>query len=617
MPKLTLTDLANLDNEATVVAAINNNNTAIETALENTLSRNGTSPNAMGASLDMNANRILNLPVAISATEPVRLSEVSALITSNITTGSDSLIYAASYGLKVNDSTFDNSFALALIKAAIGTGGKKVVFPAGRIYFSSTWDISSLQNVIFEGTGGLDINAFIYGTQLIYKGTGTAAAINARETKGVIFRDIGIAYFSASFTGFTIDMSSATSSWNKNLFENVVFNEAFNTTYTAKAHVLLYNNVETTFEKCRFSGAACAVMGSEPGTTVTFSSGGVATDITCSWTNHGMIVGERWSPTTTGFLPSGMFDSTQYYVIASGFTANSFKFSLTPGGSALQETAGPAQSGVHTGSKLSLNTGVTKFRDCDFGFNTQAIVNPGVAWLFEGCNFELSQTGTPSGTYTTGPNIVEGLTYLGCSMTDATAAGTWIDIGDVYGLTWIGGVIGGNVNALNVDAVKLGRFFVSGVNITGVDFAICRDAITFRASSVGVIVEGNTFPGTTNPVVGTAFLDPSTCRYAANSPVIASNLSTLNALTGSGTLALNATNQVVTRPLLIDSLGNLVPGGEANATTATSPFIYIESCPGTPTGVPVAYTGRVATVYDSTNNRLYIYNGAWRSVLLA
>lgn len=75
MAKLTLTDLANITNETTVVAAINANNTAVETAMENTLSRDGTSPNAMNADLDMNSNQIINLPAAGSDTEPIRKAE--------------------------------------------------------------------------------------------------------------------------------------------------------------------------------------------------------------------------------------------------------------------------------------------------------------------------------------------------------------------------------------------------------------------------------------------------------------------------------------------------------------------------------------------------------------
>lgn len=67
----------------------------------------------------------------------------------------------------------------------------------------------------------------------------------------------------------------------------------------------------------------------------------------------------------------------------------------------------------------------------------------------------------------------------------------------------------------------------------------------------------------------------------------------------------------------IDTNGNVVVNTAAIATNATSGFLYIPSCAGTPTGVPTSFTGRVPMVYDSTNNRFYIYNGAWRSVLLS
>lgn len=72
MAKLTLTDLASLTNQTSAISTINNNNTATETALEKTLSRDGTSPNEMEATLDMNSNRIINLPEPEDDTEPIR-----------------------------------------------------------------------------------------------------------------------------------------------------------------------------------------------------------------------------------------------------------------------------------------------------------------------------------------------------------------------------------------------------------------------------------------------------------------------------------------------------------------------------------------------------------------
>lgn len=83
--KVTLTNLVNLQNETTAVTAINSNNAALITALNNTLSRDGTSPNQMGATLDMNSNRIINLPTPTSALEPVRLQDVTNPVTIPLT----------------------------------------------------------------------------------------------------------------------------------------------------------------------------------------------------------------------------------------------------------------------------------------------------------------------------------------------------------------------------------------------------------------------------------------------------------------------------------------------------------------------------------------------------
>lgn len=77
MAKLTLSDIANALNDNSAVATVNANSALIETALENTLSRDGTTPNTMSANLDMNSNRIVNLPTPISNTEPARLVDLT------------------------------------------------------------------------------------------------------------------------------------------------------------------------------------------------------------------------------------------------------------------------------------------------------------------------------------------------------------------------------------------------------------------------------------------------------------------------------------------------------------------------------------------------------------
>jgi len=83
MAKLTLFDLSS---GSFTVDLLNANFALIETALENTLSRDGTAPNPMNAPLDMNSNRILNLPTAASGGEPVTYSQLLALSTLNLYT---------------------------------------------------------------------------------------------------------------------------------------------------------------------------------------------------------------------------------------------------------------------------------------------------------------------------------------------------------------------------------------------------------------------------------------------------------------------------------------------------------------------------------------------------
>jgi hypothetical protein len=74
--KLNLNDVGSLIDATTAQTTINNNNTSIENAVENTLSRDGTSPNQMESNFDMNGNSIVNLPKPLSATEPLRLQDL-------------------------------------------------------------------------------------------------------------------------------------------------------------------------------------------------------------------------------------------------------------------------------------------------------------------------------------------------------------------------------------------------------------------------------------------------------------------------------------------------------------------------------------------------------------
>lgn len=75
MAKLTLNNVTSGYNLATVYNA---NNDAIEAALENTLSRDGTAPNDMEANLDMGGHRIFNLGAPQTSTDAVRVIDIES-----------------------------------------------------------------------------------------------------------------------------------------------------------------------------------------------------------------------------------------------------------------------------------------------------------------------------------------------------------------------------------------------------------------------------------------------------------------------------------------------------------------------------------------------------------
>ena len=61
--KVTLVNLATFDNS--IINNVNSNTAAITAGFDNTLSRDGTTPNQMEANLDMNGFQIINLTTLI------------------------------------------------------------------------------------------------------------------------------------------------------------------------------------------------------------------------------------------------------------------------------------------------------------------------------------------------------------------------------------------------------------------------------------------------------------------------------------------------------------------------------------------------------------------------
>lgn len=80
MAKLNLPDIGSLSNSGSARQAINDNFTAIEAAIENTLSRNGATPNHMLADFDANNNSVINVADPVAELDAVNLRSVRGLV---------------------------------------------------------------------------------------------------------------------------------------------------------------------------------------------------------------------------------------------------------------------------------------------------------------------------------------------------------------------------------------------------------------------------------------------------------------------------------------------------------------------------------------------------------
>jgi hypothetical protein len=76
----------------------------------------------------------------------------------------------------------------------------------------------------------------------------------------------------------------------------------------------------------------------------------IATPSVMTWALHGLQVGSQFSCTTTGAFPAGFISGQTYYVIAAGLTPNSFEYSATQGGSAINT------SGMQSGTTFCTST---------------------------------------------------------------------------------------------------------------------------------------------------------------------------------------------------------------------------------------------------------------------
>lgn len=186
MAKLTLSDLANLSDEQSAIATINANSALIETAVENTLSRDGTSPNSMSNDLDMNSNQIMNLPSPNYATSPLRLQDLSDFIGNGTITIANFPSTASYLTLGTNATLTAERVLTAGTNIAFTDGGANstltVATSASPTFATSvtTPIVSSSTSV----TSPLLVGSTSVTTPLVIGGSGAASTLTLESTSG-------------------------------------------------------------------------------------------------------------------------------------------------------------------------------------------------------------------------------------------------------------------------------------------------------------------------------------------------------------------------------------------------------------------------------------------------
>lgn len=169
MAKLVVTHLDSLENQTSAIQSINANLDNIATAIEKTVSRDGTSPNFMTASLDVNSNEILNVGAPSTGSSAARLIDVQNGVT---LTG-----YA--------------------IPSLVGNAGKRLATLDG---LTITWAAGGSGDVVAANNGSEFPNKATLRTNI---GLGTSATINTGTSGATIPLLNGDLTFSGtlSFTG--------------------------------------------------------------------------------------------------------------------------------------------------------------------------------------------------------------------------------------------------------------------------------------------------------------------------------------------------------------------------------------------------------------------------------
>lgn len=155
--------------------------------------------------------------------------------------------------------------------------------------------------------------------------------------------------------------------------------------------------------------------------------------------------------------------------------------------------------------------------------------------------------------------------------------------------------------SIKQSGTNVGVFSSTGLAVTGTLSATGAISLLGTPASAGAGVRYISGGGTSGSFY-TNVPTGSNQQWAVNESVVMALIST--GLQVTGTLSATST---------FNADGGAWFGTAALATGATTGHLYIPTSAGAPTGVPAAKTGQVALQFDTTNNKLYVYDGGWLS----
>lgn len=301
MSKITLQTISSFQNDVSASNAFNANMQTIQEAIDLLLSRDGESPNVMTSVLDMNSQRIINLPSAISPTEPVTQAQL------------DALVLSATSGSIVNGSIVEPHFSNGAVSTRV-------------LADSSVTTVKINNNAV---TADKIASSAVTTAKLLDNNVTLAKLIQLAN--GVVLGNVSGSTANAQ-TITIADLATALSAYGSGDYVKTGSIHSFATSRLPSGYLLCNGSTVSRTSYSTLYNWLC------PTQTITFT---VASSLV-NWTGHPLTDWDRVVFSTTGTLPTGITAGTTYYVRDS--TANTFKLATVIGGSAV------AMSGTPTGT---------------------------------------------------------------------------------------------------------------------------------------------------------------------------------------------------------------------------------------------------------------------------